>query len=760
MRKYGLKIAALLLSVVFVFAVFPSLRSNAATTKYELNGNTLTISGNGIITSNGLTNYLVSIFKDKNDVNRVEIGAEITGIADYAFSEYSNLESISIPAGVTSIGAYAFSHCYSLKSITIPDSVTSIGDYAFYFCSSLESISIPAGVTQISNNAFSDCFNLKSITIPNSVTSIGDYAFYCCSSLESISIPAGVTSIGNYALYGCESLKNLEIPSDVTEISDYTFSYCSSLESISIPAGVTSIGAGAFIGCSSLKNITIPADVTSIDAYAFSGCTNLESITIPDSVTSIGGCAFVGCSKLKNVIIPDSVTSIGKYAFSGCTNLTSVTMNATQYANLSDDVFDGCSKDLKFYVYYNVDYAEVDNGSVDGIDTTNGYGTDKLTIKPDEHYVVDEINLVDAEGNKTKIDPDASGNYYLPYLDPAITNRDVKIVASFKPVQVTITFENTDGTVLQTVSCDYGSIPKYTGETPTKPADDQCTYTFEGWTDGTKQYKPTDALPVVTADATYTAVYSSTTNEYTVKFIDDSGKELQSSSIKYDQVPSYAGDTPAKAEDEQYTYTFAGWTADGTKIYGPADELPPVTGNVIYNAVFIATEKVVPDPEVAPVKPVVDPDIKPVTTEVEVKKPGVYYLNSLTGDGVTTDVVATIKRTEDDVHCVEYFGNAEVDGTPMTVGEQILVGSGSTIITIKKEFLATIGEGTHTLKVTFTDGGTITIEFTVKAAANNGASVPATGESMSYYTIAGLMLAGAGVIVFGLGQKKKRTASK
>ena len=165
------------------------------------------------------------------------------------------------------------------------------------------------------------------------------------------------------------------------------------------------------------------------------------------------------------------------------------------------------------------------------------------------------------------------------------------------------------------------------------------------------------------------------------------------------------------------------------------------------------------EPEVAPVKPVIEPDIRPVT-DVPVQAPGVYYLNSLTGDGVNTDVVAAIKRTEDDANCINYFGHAEVDGTTMTVGEQIDVGSGSTIITIKKEFLATLGEGNHTLKVYFNDGGTITIEFTVKAAANNAANVPSTGETIGMTTVLGacLILGSCGVVVaFAMKKRKDET---
>ena len=53
------------------------------------------------------------------------------------------VNNVIIGAGVTSIGTWAFSDAKSLTSITIPDSVTSIGDRAFAGASSLTSITIP-----------------------------------------------------------------------------------------------------------------------------------------------------------------------------------------------------------------------------------------------------------------------------------------------------------------------------------------------------------------------------------------------------------------------------------------------------------------------------------------------------------------------------------------------------------------------------------------------------------------------------------------
>ena len=47
-------------------------------------------------------------------------------------------------------------------------------------------------------------------------------------------------------------------------------------------------------------------------------------------------------------------------------------------------------------------------------------------------------------------------------------------------------------------------------------------------------------------------------------------------------MPEYVGETPVKAEDQNYTYTFSGWTP----------EIGSVVGTQIYTATYTATEKV------------------------------------------------------------------------------------------------------------------------------------------------------------------------
>ncbi|MBQ2202241.1 MAG: hypothetical protein II412_06675, partial [Clostridia bacterium] len=145
------------------------------------------------------------------------------------------------------------------------------------------------------------------------------------------------------------------------------------------------------------------------------------------------------------------------------------------------------------------------------------------------------------------------------------------------PVEYTLTFVNEDGTELQSGEVLLGKTPAYTGKEPTKPATAQYTYTFVGWKDENGiVYGLTDDLPAVTGEMTYTAIYTSTVNEYTITFVNEDGTELQSGKVPYGKTPEYNGETPTKEKTLRFEYTFAGWDP----------EIVPVTGDATYTAVF------------------------------------------------------------------------------------------------------------------------------------------------------------------------------
>ncbi len=137
----------------------------------------------------------------------------------------------------------------------------------------------------------------------------------------------------------------------------------------------------------------------------------------------------------------------------------------------------------------------------------------------------------------------------------------------------TVTWKDGDGNTLKTETVTYGDMPSYTGNTPTKTATAQYTYTFNN------TWSP--AVAAVTGNTTYTAQFDSTVNKYTVTFKNEDGTVLQSSEVEYGATPTYSGATPAKAADAEHNYVFAGWSPDVTS----------VTGNATYTAQYTAIER-------------------------------------------------------------------------------------------------------------------------------------------------------------------------
>ena len=87
-------------------------------------------------------------------------------------------------------------------------------------------------------------------------------------------------------------------------------------------------------------------------------------------------------------------------------------------------------------------------------------------------------------------------------------------------------------------------------------------------------------------------VYYTAPTTYTVTWANWDNSVIKTDTVDKDAIPAYSGTVPEKAEDENYTYTFSGWT-DGTNTYGATDTLPAVTGDITYTATFTAENKAV-----------------------------------------------------------------------------------------------------------------------------------------------------------------------
>ena len=161
----------------------------------------------------------------------------------------------------------------------------------------------------------------------------------------------------------------------------------------------------------------------------------------------------------------------------------------------------------------------------------------------------------------------ATAQYYFDFagwepdfeLVSSNTTYTAKYTATLRSYDVTWQDEN--GTALDAQTLYYGTTPEYAGETPTKAATPKYTYTFAGWM---------PEVATVTGEATYTAKYDATVNKYTITWQNEDGSVLGSDEVEYDDTPAYTGETPTKAADAQYTYTFAGWSPAVSTVAGEA----------------------------------------------------------------------------------------------------------------------------------------------------------------------------------------------
>ena len=150
-----------------------------------------------------------------------------------------------------------------------------------------------------------------------------------------------------------------------------------------------------------------------------------------------------------------------------------------------------------------------------------------------------------------------------PEISPV--TRDIEYTATFTSElrKYTVVWKNYDEQTLETdTDVPHGTVPTYTGETPTKPSTVDKEYVFEGW----------NPIPsFLTSDATYIASFREVTRKYTVNWKNYDGTLLKSEKVNYGLIPMYSGSTPTREPDNQYTYTFSGWSPSPNKVEGDTD---------------------------------------------------------------------------------------------------------------------------------------------------------------------------------------------
>lgn len=187
---------------------------------------------------------------------------------------------------------------------------------------------------------------------------------------------------------------------------------------------------------------------------------------------------------------------------------------------------------------------------------------------------------------------DANGNKWYP--NTAITSDKVYTARYNSTVQMhAVRWYNEDGSVLLVPEelVPYGTIPKYNGATPTKAETAAATYEHIGWSVDVNSSGTTELTEVIEA-VDYYARFRAINKTYTVVWKNDDGTVLETdTAVAYDTIPDYNGSVPTK-DDERFNYTFLGWSANVEDPPLDDTELPTVTGNITYTAVYEKTPKI------------------------------------------------------------------------------------------------------------------------------------------------------------------------
>ena len=137
-----------------------------------------------------------------------------------------------------------------------------------------------------------------------------------------------------------------------------------------------------------------------------------------------------------------------------------------------------------------------------------------------------------------------------------------------KPTEYEVRFVDYDGMELQKGNVTVGINPTVPAEPGNKPATNEFTYVFDHWS---------PEIHAVDAAITYTAVYKEVVQTYTVTFQNEDGSEIEINQYGYGEVP-VCSKTPTKANNAQYTYTFA-WDP----------QVKAVRGDIVYKAKWTQT---------------------------------------------------------------------------------------------------------------------------------------------------------------------------
>lgn len=334
----------------------------------------LTLSSNTGV--NLWTSWIYANTSYRSMVKTVSIGASVTNISYYTFSDCTGLRTFEVDESSSTFCAVdgvlynkgrseliLYPKAKSGSPFVVPNTVTKIKDYAFDNCDALSSISLGA-VEAIGEHAFNDCDGLTGVTFPATLTSLGGYAFWFCDHLaDVVFLGALPTTLGETLFAACADDIEIHVPSAYLQnyknsVGNFVLEYGEGDADVNhINPIVSASGDGWSLRYNGL--LTIDGDDGMDDWVAWAEnndayLADVTAVSVTSGVTAIDEDAFSGCSNLTSVILPYTVISIGNGAFSGCSALTTVRFRGA-VPSFDDGIFSDSTSTLA-NIYVPFDY--------------------------------------------------------------------------------------------------------------------------------------------------------------------------------------------------------------------------------------------------------------------------------------------------------------------------------------------------------------------------------------------------------------------
>lgn len=558
----------------------------------------------------------------------------------YTFNSCTSLRRLEVPS-CARLGQGTFYGCSALEEVYVSPALHTLGTDCFRDCTSFRTlytneatkvaghVQLPATVTGTFGNYTFYRTKIERIDAPGVTGLVGERVFENCTLLEEAHLPSAASIACSYAFSGCPLLRVLEIsPNMGGTIYASAFSGCNSLESVyqagtepvvglfDFPAGVTKLEWGCFWNCKSMERFVGPGVVdiqnrafrecvllrtvrfspdlsvihnnnNNSDQTAFYGCTSLADFypsTMP-KIKEIRGGLFRDRSALTNAFDFSGSTAAypsgggASYLFSGAKKVPCVKLPAT-FTKLEDRAFYGMAPGAEVHFVGGVPST---SGSYQLWQGQNGAGNRYKIFVDAATYPgwTTSAGTFTPVTEAMKSESDYPGIATLGYINYASNNQNNWLVQ--EPFYVDVTFYDEDGTtVLDTVKTLLGTAPAWTNAAPTKASTAQFDYEFAGWsTNGTTIVDIADFS--VEAPMSFRAVYTPSTRSHTItwQWFDGTASQSDATSVAYGDTPVHAA--VERAATAEHTYTFQGWSTDGTTVLDP---IPDVTGPATYIAVF------------------------------------------------------------------------------------------------------------------------------------------------------------------------------